>query len=357
MPTQLRLLFHRLRLPCLAALGCALPHLAGAHPGHDLHAGLSSDTVLLFAAAGGDSRSPGLPGHNVAVTTNGSWRVIVSNGLPDHRPGQFPRRGNPNPIAAQSYEFRVPIKPATADRPTPTAPSFFGVAVNGVPFEPSTAEFWNNDRRSGWNFEAMSGFINLGLDEHNAHVQPNGAYHYHGLPPELARKLGDEGRKMVLIGWAADGFPIYTGWGHTDPKDAGSPLKKLRSSYRLKQGERPGGPGGPYDGKFSEDFEYVQGSGDLDECNGRFGVTPEFPSGIYHYHITAEFPVISRFWKGTPDRSFMKGPGGPGGPGRGPGPGFGPPQQKGRPPQKAKGAEAGALRPGDDELVSAGTAG
>lgn len=342
-----------IRRPCLVAIGFALTHFAVAHPEHDLTSELAPDTVLMFAASRGGA-SATLPEGNVAITTNGAYRVIVSNGLPDHPPGQFPRRGNPNPIAAQAYEFRTALEPKPADKPTPTAPSFFGVALNGVPFEPSTAEYWNNDRRSGWNFEAMSGFINLGLDENNAHVQPTGAYHYHGLPPALAEKLGDTGKAMILIGWAADGFPIYTSWGYSDPKDAKSPLKKVRSSYQLKHGERTSGPEGKYDGKFSEDFEYVKGSGDLDDCNGRFGVTPEFPGGIYHYYITAEFPVLSRFWKGTPDRSFMKGPGGPG---RGRGPGFGPPQQKGRPPQKAKGAEAKALRPRDEGLISDGTAG
>src|SRR5262249_28293836 len=51
--------------------------------------------------------------------------------------------------------------------------------------------------------------------------------------------------------------------------------------------------------------------GDLDECNGRFGVTPEFPEGIYHYYVTEEFPFVGRMWRGTPDPSFSKGPGGP----------------------------------------------
>ena len=345
-------LLPRLSLPSLLALGFASTYFASAHPDHDLSGELAPDTVLLFAASRGGG-SAALPEGNVAITTNGAYRVIVSNGLPDHEPGQFPRRGNPNPIAAQSCQFRTALKPVAADKTTPTAPSSFGVALNGVPFEPGTAEFWNNDRRSGWNFEAMSGFINLGLDEHNAHVQPTGAYHYHGMPVGLADLKNDTGKDMVQIGWAADGFPIYTSWGHADPMNAKSPMKKMRSSYRLKAGSRTGGPGGKYDGKFTEDYEYAKGSGDLDECNGRFGVTPEFPEGIYHYYITAEFPVLSRFWKGTPDRSFMKGPGGPG---RGRGPGFGPPQ-KGRPPQKAKGAEAKALRPRDEGLISGGTAG
>ena len=196
------------------------------------------------------------------------------------------------------------------------------MALNGVPFEPGTGEFWNGQRE--WNYEAKSGFINLGLDEHNAHVQPTGAYHYHGLPTGLMQRLGGDASKMLLIGYAADGFPIYTSQGHRDPKDPKTPLKKMGSSYRLKQGERPGGPGGKYDGRFGADYEFVNGSGDLDECNGRFGVTPEFPQGIYHYYITEEFPYISRLWRGTPDPSFFKRGSGPGGGGMG-GPGFRPP--------------------------------
>ena len=121
--------------------------------------------------------------------------------------------------------------------------------------------------------------------------------------------LGGDGSKMLLVGYAADGFPIYTSYGYSVATDAKSPLKKMRSSYRLKQGQRPGepnGPGGKYDGQFTADYEYVKGSGDLDECNGRFGVTPEYPQGIYHYYITEEFPFVSRFWRGTPDASFKK---------------------------------------------------
>ena len=50
-----------------------------------------------------------------------------------------------------------------------------------------------------------------GLDDHHAHVQPTGAYHYHGLPTGLIEHLRKEkdDNKMLLIGYAADGFPIY----------------------------------------------------------------------------------------------------------------------------------------------------
>ncbi len=299
---------------------------------------------LLLLLTGSSLALAALPEPKVAITTEGDSRTISSNGLPDHKPGTFPRRGNPNTISAQNYSFHLPLHPAVAAQPVPSMHALFAVALNGVPFEPGTAEFWNFDPSAGWKYEAMSGKIDLGLDEHNAHVQPNGAYHYHGLPHGLIAKLGGDGKEMRLVGYAADGFPVYTSYGYTDPKNIHSPLKKLRSSYKVKKGTRPGGPGGTYDGTFTQDYEYVAGSGDLDECNGTTGPTPEYPEGTYHYHITAEFPQLSRLYKGTPDTSFQKkgpppgmgGPGGPGGPmgRRRGGPGMRPPPPFGPPPQQ-----------------------
>ncbi|HVJ87245.1 MAG TPA: YHYH protein, partial [Caulifigura sp.] len=182
-----------------------------------------------------------------------------------------------------------------------------------------------------------------------AHVQPTGAYHYHGLPTGLIDRLGGDADKMLLIGYAADGFPMYTSRAHKEASDANSPIVEMKSSYRLKAGTRPDGPGGRYDGTFTRDFEFVAGAGDLDECNGRTGVTPENPEGTYYYALTKDYPFIPRMLKGEPDPSFERkgpppggGPGGPGGPGRGrgrpPGPpggprGGGPPQLPPPPPR------------------------
>ncbi len=269
-------------------------------------------------------RAANLPTNQVSIRIEGGQRIITANGWPDHAPGKFRRRGNPNTASPQSYSFRVPVKPLATATPSRRGGWFFAVALNGVPFEPGTAETWNND--PSWRYEAHTGFLNLGLDEHNAHVQPTGAYHYHAMPVGLVERLGGDSNRMLLVGWAADGFPLYTAKGYSDPKNAKSALKKMRPSFRLKKGERPGGadgPGGKYDGRFTQDFEFVKGSGDLDECNGRLGVTPEFPEGIYHYYITEEFPFLPRQWRGTPDASFGKAGGPPGGGRRGGPPGAG----------------------------------
>ena len=205
------------------------------------------------------------------------------------------------------------------------------VGMIGIPFDPGAAEWWNRNSQSGWQYEAFKGKVNLGLDQSNAHVQPSGAYHYHAMPNGLIKALGN-GKKMLLVGYAADGFPIYARYAYQDPKDSASGVKAMRSSYQLKKGTRPSGPGGAYDGTFVQDYEYVAGSGDLDECNGRTGVTPEYPESTYYYMITDDFPYISRKYRGTPDPSFRRG--GPPGQGAGQGRGFRPPPPRGghRPP-------------------------
>ncbi|WP_421994135.1 YHYH protein [Reyranella sp.] len=238
-------------------------------------------------------------------------RFIRADGLPNHATGAFPNRDNPNRISAQSYSFRVPLKPVMTGHATYYRPNhLFGVAVNGVVFDPNTAEYWNNDRRAGWMMEALSGARPLGIDRNNAHVQPDGSYHYHGVPTGLVESLGGGGRP-VLVGWAADGFAIYV-----DPA--------ARPGWRLKPVRDPGGPGGRPDGTYARDYAYVRGAGNLDECNGREGVTAEFPEGAYYYVVTAQFPYVPRCFMGVADTSFLKRGGPPpggamGGPMRGPG--------------------------------------
>jgi len=82
-------------------------------------------------------------------------------------------------------------------------------------FDPGTNEWWQDDPRLNWNMEAIGGPRNLGLDASNAHVQPNCAYHYHSVPSGLVQSLSTRStkdtakgtRQMLLLGWAADGFP------------------------------------------------------------------------------------------------------------------------------------------------------
>lgn len=269
--------------------------------------------------------------NEVSMREDGNYRYISSNAIPNHATGSFPNRKNPNSIKAQSIELRLPLNPTRTGRFSSIDHMSFGIAVNGVPFDPFTAEYWQRNRQSGWRYEAISPTVDLGLDQNNAHVQPDGTYHYHGLPTGLIKSWSPD-QHSVRIGFAADGFPIYAVYGYENANDPSSRVTALRSSWRVKSGSRPGGPGGSYDGTYGEDFEFVPGLGDLDEANGRETVTPEYPQGTYAYFVTETFPFVPRMLAGIPDRSFLKQPGGmqPGGQG-GPG-GGGPDGRRGPPP-------------------------
>ncbi len=302
--------------------GFLFPGRASAHPHHETDppdsAHVEIDPQVVTSA---QRVQP-----EVTIETQGDRRIITANGLPDHATGRFPNRHNPHAVRPQRYRFEMPLTPERSDAPTDARGMPFGVAINGVPFDPGTAENWTPHglQRGGlptdWTYEALGGAVDLGVDPSNAHVQPSGAYHYHGVPHGLLQRIVALRRAKVgpvLLGYAADGFPIYHAEGYVDPQDAQSNVVALRPSYRLKQGQRPDehadppGPGGNHDGAFAQDYEYVEGLGDLDECNGRFAVTPEYPEGTYHYMLTDAFPFVPRMFRGTPDDSFRR---------RGPGP-------------------------------------
>jgi len=121
-----------------------------------------------------------------------------------------------------------------------------------------------------------------------------------------------------IIGYAFDGYPIYGAFGYMDidtkPNEglANANVRLARSSYRLKAGQR--GYGG------INDWQYIDGLGDLDKCNGRFGPTPEYPDGIYHYHsslingdngveypTTIGFPYFLLCYHGVVDETNLSG--------------------------------------------------
>jgi len=84
-----------------------------------------------------------------------------------------------------------------------------------------------------------------------------------------------------IIGWAFDGHPIYGPYGYSNIE--GGTIKELESGYELDPSlDRP--TGFP-DGFFVEDYSFVN-NGDLDEHNGRFTKTPDYPNGVYAYFTT-----------------------------------------------------------------------
>lgn len=248
----------------------------------------------------------------VDISSSGNQQHIRSNGIAEHLTGAFPNSGNPNRISEQAYTYTTPTNPLyqAGSISRPARGYVFGTAINGVPFDPSAGEWYLGVRSQHWQYAALSSAIALGLNDNHAHVQPTGAYHYHGKPTGLLSTLSiSSSIHSPLVGWAADGFPIYAQYGFADSQDALSYVSEMTSGYAIKTGQRPSGdqqPGGYYDGTFIGDYEYIAGLGTLDECNGRFTVSPEFPNGNYAYFISNEWPQIPRCFKGSPDPSFIK---------------------------------------------------
>ncbi|MEL7352723.1 MAG: YHYH protein [Cyanobacteria bacterium P01_A01_bin.116] len=243
-------------------------------------------------------------------------RQLVTNGVPNHPTGeQFVAEGGR--IATHEVNVAMPLTPVTR---TGTGQQIIEIAyaLNGVLFNPGTGGRCASDvtdisecsQRPGsvgqWTIEALGqSSFDFGEDHNHAHVQRGGVYHYHGIPEGMLSEENLAGESMQLIGWAVDGFPLYARYGYSEADAGTGALRAMDPSYQLKatpDSERPNVDLIPM-GTFSEDYEYVEGSGDLDECNGRFAVTPEFPQGIYHYYATDTYPFVQRCVKGTPDPS------------------------------------------------------
>jgi hypothetical protein len=222
------------------------------------------------------------------TSTQGDLTCLSSNSMPDHETGKFPNRANPNSLDEQDLTFCFPSEPKLSTSVT-RGEMTVGVSVTGVPMRPYTAGYYDpNGRRgisqnsaSGWRQQAMHNPRSLGMDDQNAHVDRSGLYHYHAVSEALVAQHGNH------IGYAPDGFKIYD-----SRADAAS-------SWQLKSGTRPSGPGGAYDGTFEEDFEYVAGSGTLDECNGAM------VDGTYTYFATDSYPYFPRCYRGETSGRFM----------------------------------------------------
>ncbi len=254
---------------------------------------------------------------SVQLNSTVTWRCtddereLAANGIPDHAVGIFPNNNNPNTITVQAVADSFSLTPIeTTTATTLGGPAgTTGYVLNGVKIDANTAGSCDDSgdncsligNSGDWHIEALGhNSFNFGTDDNNAHVQPGGAYHYHGMPEGFVTKQGGDNTKMTLIGWAADGFPIYARYGYTVASDATSAIKAMTGSYQLKAEVPTSRPStNTYAlGTFGEDWEYVAQSGDLDQCNGRFGVTPEFPLGIYHYYATDTYPYFQRCVKG-----------------------------------------------------------
>ena len=252
---------------------------------------------------------------------------IHTKGIPSYPTGPF-LDGNPSQAEDQDAIFKIPLNP-TQNSGTATATTMgnIGVFINGVAlFDYRDGVAWNPATNSlcggpgnppcpggpgatmDWNRDAILAEMS-GFDCSKGHPAM-GNYHHHQNPSAFDLDINvvsticnlydadglytiDSTQHSPLIGFAYDGFPIYGAYGYANT-DGTRGIVRIKSSYQLKTtrgtGNVPSQTTWPL-GTFREDYEYIDHSNQsdyLDEHNGRFCVTPEYPNGIYCYFATVD---------------------------------------------------------------------
>lgn len=220
------------------------------------------------------SRNGAYPDPELSASCQGDNLVVTSNNIPNFEFIQT----TPNELLAQDYTWTVPINPTVASSTT-DVPLLGTVAftINGLAiFGPTEAP---ND---GYRDPYLDGL----LDFCNGHTAPGGVYHMHA-PPECI--VDDWDKPGTVVGYALDGFPILTPYECAN--DSCSNVTELESSYRQVESVYGASIENAWDA-----HEYVNGRGDLDECNGKYD-----ENGDYHYYATATFPYIIGCYRGEVD--------------------------------------------------------
>lgn len=263
------------------------------------------------------------------VRYSANYVYVNATGIPAYPTGIFTGDGNPNQAGNQNAIYKFPLNPTqNTGTLTATTAGNIGVFINGVSlFDYRDGVAWNNSTNAlcggpgnpacpggpsatqAWNRDAIPA-EKLGFDCAKGH--PAGTnYHHHQNPSAFKYDLNvisticntydSEGLYTInstqhspLIGFAYDGFPIYGAYAYTNTNGTGG-ISRMKSSYQLKsQTTRTNGPAVNstyFNGYFREDYEYVAHPSDptyLDSHNGRFCITPEYPSGIYCYFATVD---------------------------------------------------------------------
>ncbi len=235
---------------------------------------------------------------NVQQVQYSTSNVYVScTCIPSYPIGPWP--SNPNTPTNQNFVYKITRNPVqNTATPIATPMGHIGVWSNGVSIF-NTRDGMSYNNLGIWNQDAYV-FEGISFDACLGHPAPNGEYHHH-INPTCLYNDADSLNHSPIIGYAFDGFPIYGAYTFTNINGTG-PIKRMQSSYRLRnittRDTLPDGTPlsapqqGPVInatyplGSYLEDYEYLAASGDLDEHNGRFCITPEYPAGIYAYFVT-----------------------------------------------------------------------
>lgn len=257
---------------------------------------------------------------------------VTTNGIPGYITGPF-LDGNPSIATSQNAIFKMPLNPnKNIGNPVSTTGGNIGLFINGVAlFDYRDGVSWQNSTNSlkggplggmgdqKWNRDAVVG-ERIGFDCSKGHPAM-GNYHHHQNPSAFKLDINiistvcdlynsdglyniDSTKHAPLIGFAYDGFPIYGAYAYKNTDGTGG-IVRMKSSYKKRNittrttwADGTNVLDGPnvnttYPlGYFREDYEYIPTNINtpdyLDEHNGRFCKTPEYPNGIYCYYATVD---------------------------------------------------------------------
>ena len=204
----------------------------------------------------------GWPAPKLNVTCDAEFMTIETNGVPNFA------------VAIQqndkTFSVKLPLNPQKNSQPTDFRGGIVGVAVDGV-------QIWAplEAPQDGFADPVKEGLI----ETCGGHAKP---FHFHANPTCLFPS--EENKTSLVLGYAIDGFSILAPYTCDDA--ACTKIRKVKSSWQFS---------GANSRNVWDFYKYVEGSGDLDRCNGMIG-----PDGLYHYYATDTFPYFIACYSGTP---------------------------------------------------------
>ncbi|XP_069993980.1 uncharacterized protein [Penaeus vannamei] len=194
---------------------------------------------------------------------DGEYRILITNGIPDHDYSTGATRPNPNEVCRHPSYMKVPLNP-TKGSFTPSGMGPVGIALSG-------GFFYNHLSTPMGDVAAVVEAESF--DSCSGHADPQCRYHYHKVPNCL-----NPDRPCELVGYMMDGFPVYS---YCDVNGV-----RLTSCYKKVSG----------DGSMQEHFEYQPDEDcQLDEANGY-----PFEDGRgYGYVFSENYPFVMRGFMGS----------------------------------------------------------
>ena len=296
----------------------------------------TTETGSYYASGNSTAVGNGILANCQQVEYSDDYAYVTCTGIPAYPTGPF-QDGNPSQATNQLAIYKFPLNPApNTGSNTETTPGTIGVFINGVSlYDYRDGVAWNPitnalcggpgnspcpggiGAENDWNRDAIPA-ESEGFDCAKGHPAM-GNYHHHQNPTafdldqvevsDVCNLYAADGLYVInpeahspLVGFAYDGYPIYGAMAYANVDGTGG-ITRIKTGYDLRNiTERTTHADGTivdngpdvndtyWLGYFREDYEFIVNDGEeyLDEHNGRFAVTPEYPEGTYAYYCTVD---------------------------------------------------------------------